>query len=97
MASFLLGGRRVPPLLDPHRCRFGRWLDSERSTPLAATTTFEQVDQLHRQIHDRADRASAHEATGPNVADAQAEVNELHRLRDDLLEQMNLLLQDAVS
>jgi diguanylate cyclase (GGDEF)-like protein/PAS domain S-box-containing protein len=97
MASFLLGGRRVPPLLDPHRCRFGRWLDSERSTPLGATTTFEQVDQLHRQIHDRADRASAQEATGPNVADAQAEVNELHRLRDDLLDQMNLLLQDAVS
>jgi diguanylate cyclase (GGDEF)-like protein/PAS domain S-box-containing protein len=96
MASFLLGARRLPPLLDPHRCRFGRWLDSERSSLLGATTTFEQVERLHRQIHERADRTAAPDAPPVN-GNAENEVRELHRLRDELLEHMNLLLQDAVS
>jgi diguanylate cyclase (GGDEF)-like protein/PAS domain S-box-containing protein len=96
MASFLLGARRLPPLLDPHRCRFGRWLDSERSSPLGATTTFEHVDRLHRQIHEHADRTAAPDAPRLN-GNAESEVKELHRLRDELLEQMNLLLQDAAS
>jgi diguanylate cyclase (GGDEF)-like protein/PAS domain S-box-containing protein len=94
MASYLLGVRRVPPMLDPHRCSFGRWLDSERSSPLGATTTFDQVDRLHRQIHERAERTAAPDAPWLN-GNAESEVKELHRLRDELLEQMNLLLQDA--
>ncbi|MFY9748795.1 MAG: EAL domain-containing protein [Acidobacteriaceae bacterium] len=96
MASFLLGGRRLPPPLDPHRCRLGHWLDSERSSPLGATAPFAQIDLLHSQIHDCADRTAAPDA--PQLSgNAESEVQELHHLRDQLLEQMNLLLQDAVS
>jgi diguanylate cyclase (GGDEF)-like protein/PAS domain S-box-containing protein len=94
--SFLLGGRRTPPTLDPHRCRFGRWLDSERSSPVAVTAAFQRADQLHQQSHALADVASAWEpaATG---ADVQGQVRELHRLRDALLVELNELLQDAVA
>lgn len=91
MESFLLGGRRVPPALDPHRCRFGRWLDSERPNPIAAVPSFQEIDRLHREIHERADMA--HQTPGPT---AEAEVSELHRLSEALLDELNLLLRDAV-
>jgi diguanylate cyclase (GGDEF)-like protein/PAS domain S-box-containing protein len=96
MESFLLGGRRVPPVLDPHRCRFGRWLDSERPNPIAATAVFRDADQFHQQIHAFADVASAWDPA-PAGADVQFQLAELHRLRDALLEQLNLLLQDSAS
>ena len=96
MASFLLGGRRLPPLLDPHHCRLGRWLDSERSAPVGATAPFAQIDRLHSQIHERADRTAAPDAARLNGS-AESEVQDLHLLRDELLEQLDLLLQDGVS
>jgi hypothetical protein len=96
MESFLIGARRVPPALDPHRCRFGRWLDGERQNSMGEELAFQRVDQLHMQIHERAEKASAHEIVGPSP-EVEVEVRELHRVRDALLEQLNLLLVDAVS
>jgi hypothetical protein len=94
--SFLMGVRHVPPVLDPHRCRFGRWLDSERQNPMAVAPAFQRADQLHRKLHERAEQAAAHQTrgSGPEV---ELEVRELHRVRDVLLEQLDLLLLDAVS
>jgi diguanylate cyclase (GGDEF)-like protein/PAS domain S-box-containing protein len=96
LESFLLGERRLPPALDPHRCRIGRWLDSERLNPLGEAEAFRKMDHLHQQIHALADVASAWEpkVTGSNV---QVQVRELHSLRNALLEQLNLLLQDGVA
>ncbi|HEX4309564.1 MAG TPA: EAL domain-containing protein [Acidobacteriaceae bacterium] len=96
LESFLLGERRLPPTLDPHRCRMGRWLDSERLNPLGATAAFCKMDELHQEIHALADLASAWEprVTGGNV---QGQLRKLHSLRDELLAQLNLLLQDAVA
>jgi diguanylate cyclase (GGDEF)-like protein/PAS domain S-box-containing protein len=96
MESFLLGGRRSPPQLDPHRCRLGRWLDSERASPLGAAAAFQDIDRLHQQIHARGDIASAWEPATAG-ADVKVQVHELHCLRDELLTQMNVLLQDAVA
>jgi hypothetical protein len=96
MESFLLGGRHVPPTLDPHRCRFGRWLDSERTNPIADTAAFRDADRFHQQIHALADVASAWDPAAAG-ADVQLQLAELHRLRDALLEQLNLLLQDSIS
>ncbi len=96
MESFLLGARRSPPTLDPHRCRLGRWLDSERASPLAAAAAFQNIDRIHQQIHARGDLASAWEPAVTGV-DVKAQVQELHSLRDALLEQLNMLLLDAVA
>lgn len=94
LESFLLGNRRAPPTLDPHHCRFGRWLESERSNPIASATAFLEIEQLHQQSHALADLASAWEPA-VSGADIHAQLDELHRLRDKLLEKMNLLLLDA--
>lgn len=94
--SFLLGKRRVPPPLDPLRCRFGRWLEGERQNPLGDDSAFRKVDELHQQIHRVADEAIAFEPPGSEKA-VEVHVLEMHRIRDALLEQMNLLLQDTVS
>ena len=96
MESFLIGGRRVPPPLDPHRCRLGRWLDGERDSPMANALAFQKVDRLHIEIHEHAERASTLEIVGPGP-DVEIQVRELHRVRDALLQQLNLLLLDAVS
>jgi hypothetical protein len=96
LEGFLLGTRRAPPTLDPHRCRLGRWLDSERDHPLGSSAAFQRIEQLHQETHALADVASAWEpsATGANVA---AQVKQLRSLRDALLEQMNTLLQDSAA
>jgi diguanylate cyclase (GGDEF)-like protein/PAS domain S-box-containing protein len=94
MESFLVGARRAPPALDPHRCRFGRWLDGERQNSMGEKLAFRKVDQLHMQIHERAQQASALETLGPSP-EVELEVRELRRVRDALLEQLNLLLLDA--
>ena len=94
--SFLLDKRRVPPALDPHRCRFGRWLETERQTSVGTTPAFHEIEDLHLQIHAIADRAAARDPSHP-AAEIQFHIGELHRVRDSLLEQMNLLLHDAVS
>lgn len=95
MEAFLRGTRRTPPTLDPHRCRLGRWLDSERTNAMGSVSAFQQVDRLHQEAHALAELASAWE---PEVIGAavQDQVRDLHRLRDALLEKMNELLQEPV-
>jgi diguanylate cyclase (GGDEF)-like protein/PAS domain S-box-containing protein len=96
LEAFLLGTRRLPPTLDPHRCRLGRWLDSERNHPMGSSAAFQRIDELHQEVHALADVASAWEpsATG---ADVTGQVKQLRSLRDTLLEQMNGLLQDTAA
>ncbi len=93
MEAFLLGNRSIPPTLDPHRCRFGRWLDSERSSPIGSGAAFQEIERLHQQCHALADLASAWEPAASG-ADVHAQLGELHRLRDKLLDKMNFLLHD---
>ena len=94
LESFLRGTRRAPPTLDPHRCRLGRWLDSERSSAMGGSAAFQRIDQLHQDTHALADEASAWEpaVTG---ADVSAQIGELHRLRDAVINELNGLLQDS--
>ena len=96
LEAFLLGRRRTPPTLDPHRCRLGRWLDSERENAGWAAGSFERIEQLHRETHALAEVASAWEPA-TSGADVPEQVNELHRLRDKLLEELNRLLQDTAA
>lgn len=96
LEGFLLGTRRLPPTLDPHRSRLGRWLESERRNPMGSSAAFQRIEQLHQEMHALADVASAWEpsATG---ADVTAQVGQLRSLRDALIEQMNGLLQDGAA
>ena len=95
MEGFLLGTRRSPPMLDPHRCRLGRWLDSERANPMGQSSVFQRIDQLHMETHAFADVASAWEPSARGV-DVSAQVAELHRFREATIAQLNQLLQEPV-
>jgi EAL domain-containing protein (putative c-di-GMP-specific phosphodiesterase class I) len=95
LEGFLTGARRSPPTLDPHRCRLGRWLDSERSNPMGSAAAFCRIDELHQEAHALAEVASGWE---PKItgADVHGQIREMYRLRDALLEQMNQLLQEPL-
>lgn len=94
MESFLRGERRIPPPLDPHRCRFGRWLDSERSLPLGSASHFQIMDDLHREIHALAQHLSPPESGAP-ISELDAMLRSLHQLRDALLAEIDLLLRET--
>jgi len=86
----LLGGRRVPPLLDGRiAAAFGRWARQRTVHPPRSHhhISLSRSISVHRQIHDDArSRHRLRRATGPNVADAQAEVNEAAPSRGRLLD-----------
>lgn len=96
MESFLLGARHAPPALDPHRCRLGCWLDSERGNPIGVAPSFRKIDELHMQTHAQANIALAWEPAAVG-ADVEDQIRELHEMRDALLEQLNVLLDDAAA
>lgn len=45
-------GRSEPPPLDPHACRFSRWLDSADSRRYADIAASQEVPGLHARVHD---------------------------------------------
>jgi diguanylate cyclase (GGDEF)-like protein/PAS domain S-box-containing protein len=92
LEAFLKGERHVPPHLDPHRCRFGLWLDRERQKQRAASPAFEEMDRLHRQIHAWASRLSAPEWQATGV---DAQIGQLRRLGESFARQFDVLLGDT--
>lgn len=94
MDSYLSGERRMPPPLDPHRCRFGKWLDGELRSVTGAGPAFQKIDHLHRRMHERAGEFSTPDTREPSQITA-AQMQVLHRLRDAILEELELLLNDV--
>ncbi|MDO8249534.1 MAG: EAL domain-containing protein [Rhodoferax sp.] len=93
VAAFLKGERANPPPLDPHQCRFGRWLDTEGLARYGAHSSFQAIEPLHRQVHTLAEALIALQARGRSP-EALARLGELNALRDTLLEQVKALGQE---
>jgi hypothetical protein len=93
MESHLKGERQAPPPLDHHQCRFGQWLDVEGQARYGAQPAFQAIDQLHRQVHALATALSKLQSDGRN-AEALAKLDQLHALRDDLLEQLKKVVPE---
>jgi hypothetical protein len=92
--AFLKGERRVAPPLDVHACRFGVWLDGGGLTGRGEIVAHQAVDLLHQRLHALAAELFSLRALGRD-AEAQARSNELHGLRDELIEQLKDLRQRA--
>jgi hypothetical protein len=93
MESFLSGNRNAPPPHDPEKCRFGRWLDSERATPTGALPVFAAIDAIHNQVHHFA--ASVGSGTLSTTGDAASQaLADLRTLSCDFLDQLDGLLED---
>jgi hypothetical protein len=89
--SFLHGTRRVAPSLDANQCRLGTWMNLESPAAAGRTSQVGQVAAMHQQLHacgaeildlKESDRAS----------EAIERLTQLHRLRDELLSELKLLL-----
>lgn len=91
LESFLRGERNVPPPPDPHRCRFGLWLERERQKPGTRSPEFEEMDRLHQQIHAFANRLSGQEWRSLGV---DAQISQMRRLGDNFARQFDALLRD---
>lgn len=93
--AFLKDEREAPAEQDYHQCRFGSWMDSKGLARYADQPNYQEIDRLHKQIH----QFTAHllELHAQNKkSEALSGLSELHRLRDNLLRHIKLLVQDFV-
>jgi EAL domain-containing protein (putative c-di-GMP-specific phosphodiesterase class I) len=92
--AFLQGRRHAPPPLDERQCRFGKWLDGEKQANRNGDLAFRSVETVHREFHELATEIFSSVAQG-RVPDGLGRLGELHRLRDVLLGQLDLLRQEV--
>jgi diguanylate cyclase (GGDEF)-like protein/PAS domain S-box-containing protein len=90
--DLLKGQRETPPPLDVHQCRFGKWLDVESLTNPGTHPVFQAINQIHQQVHALAVELLELWSRG-RAPEALARLDELHKLRDALLEQLKVLIR----
>jgi hypothetical protein len=90
LTDYLRGQLEAPPL-EPERCRLADWLDREGQARYGGQAAFQGVARLHREICAGASALLAHKGQGRGPV-ALARLDELHRLRDALLERVLALL-----
>jgi len=82
--KYLAGELKTPLPMDPHRCRFGCWLDEEGVARYGAHSALKTILQLHDEVHQLARTLCALSDQGQR-AQALARVGELHVLRAALI------------
>jgi EAL domain-containing protein (putative c-di-GMP-specific phosphodiesterase class I) len=90
-----LNGHSEAAPLDHRECRFGTWLYSEGQSRHGTKSAFHFIELIHRQAHMLAAELLELHAANRNT-EALARLGELHKLRDALLVQLKLLLQESV-
>jgi len=82
--------RELPPPLDIHECRFGRWLDAERFGSHHTDAAYKAIEMVHTKIHHLAGALLELKTSGRG-SEAIERLDELYALRDDLLRQLKSL------
>ena len=88
--AFLKDTRDAPLQQDHHHCRFGNWIDSNGYDQYGEQPAFVTIQSLHKRIHKLTAKLMELHAHG-HKSQALSRLNELHALRDALLEQLKLL------
>ena len=96
MEKYLNNERDQPPTQDFHQCRFGQWLDNEGKRRHGTNPAFLAIEQLHRQVHQVADELCTCRTSG-SAADNTGALGELHRLRDALFAELQLLSKTSLT
>ncbi|MBY0453777.1 MAG: EAL domain-containing protein [Burkholderiaceae bacterium] len=92
ITSYLRGERDALPELDLQNCRFSHWLQHEGGHErYAGNALFEEIEQLHQQIHAHAATLVSLQHQG-QVDPVLGRIPEIDTLRDALLEKLMLLL-----
>ena len=89
--EWLKGERKTPPERDRHQCRFGHWLYGEGQARHGEKLAFEKVKSLHGQAHLLAEELLKTWTRDKNTK-LLSGLSELHRIRDKLLEQLQVVL-----
>lgn len=91
LERYLKGRQLLPPQMDHLECRFGHLLERLRGNGPQSLARFQRIDSLHKQVHDFATELCKHYVSG-HPEDALQQLDELNRLRDELIEQLKQLL-----
>jgi hypothetical protein len=91
--EYLNDQRETLPLVHLH-CRFYAWLEKEGHAHHGAQAAFQTLLRWHRQLHALAEELCEIKAHG-RAAEALARLEELHELRNELLDQLKLLVQES--
>jgi diguanylate cyclase (GGDEF)-like protein/PAS domain S-box-containing protein len=92
MENHIKGRLETPPPLDHHRCRFGRWLDTDGLARYGAQPNFQAIETLHHQVHVLAAELLDLRVQGRNP-EALAKLYEFQSLGKALLKQLKILAQ----
>jgi diguanylate cyclase (GGDEF)-like protein/PAS domain S-box-containing protein len=90
LTSHIKGERELPPQLNHHHCRFGKWLDAERLDPHGSKSAYKNIEIVHLQVHALAEELLELKNSGHN-SEALERMTELYTLRDDLLKKLKHL------
>jgi diguanylate cyclase (GGDEF)-like protein/PAS domain S-box-containing protein len=86
------GKLKLPPQLHSHQCQLGQWLDTSATQHYADHPQYQSIYQLHQAMHAQAIEICRLHGQGQNPA-AQSKLLELSMMRDQLLEQLSLLVK----
>ncbi|MEF8699375.1 MAG: EAL domain-containing protein [Candidatus Accumulibacter sp. UW20] len=89
--NYLEGVSETLPL-DHRSCRFGAWLETGGPARQGMRTAFDDLEPLHRQVHELAEGLLELQAAGRN-SEALLQLAELHDLRNDFLQRLKALVR----
>jgi diguanylate cyclase (GGDEF)-like protein/PAS domain S-box-containing protein len=95
IASHLKGERQSLPPMNHRQCRLGVWLEGEGQARYGTHPAFPVIEALHLQVHVLATELLELQSGGRN-AEALDRLDELHALRDALLEQLKRLIRKVL-
>lgn len=93
--AFLKDEREAPAEQDHHQCRFGSWMSSNGLARYGKQPMYHEIEVLHKQIHKLTKHLLELHAQNKK-AEALSRLDELHRLRDTLLQHIKFLVQETI-
>jgi predicted signal transduction protein with EAL and GGDEF domain len=91
LQSFFNDERQTPPVLDPHRCHVGQWLESDDLAARGPKSAVQILIGLHQQLHDLAKQMCEMKALGQHAL-VQTLWSDVRRIGDALLVQLQSML-----
>lgn len=88
VVKYIKGEREMPPQLDSHHCRFGKWLEAEWLDPNSSKLAYADIETVHLRVHALVEYLLELKSKGQHN-EALEKVEELYELRDDLLEKLH--------
>lgn len=92
--NFVRGEQSGAPELDPHACRFGRWLDQAGSEQLVLFNSGDVLTAMHQVLHELAHELLELTRSGKAI-EAELRLSELRSLSSAIHEQLRWMLSHA--